>query len=407
MKTPLLLVEAAQTQLLNHARGVAGDVETIPIHDVLGRVLAQDYVATFDVPSGDNSAMDGYAVCARDLAVDKPTRLKIAQYIPAGQAPEKLLPNTAARIFTGALLPECADTIVLQEDCKVENNEVIIPAGIHSSARQYVRKQGSDFKKGDVILQKGVRVCAVRMGMLATLGVGKVTVYKRLRVAICSTGDELIEPGEPLSAGKLYNSNRFVLRGLLQQMGVDVVDIGAIKDDKTQLKNAFINAVEQADCLITSGGASEGDKDFIHELVTELGDVAMWKLAIKPGKPFLFGSLAHEHKSIPFFGLPGNPVSAFVTFLILVKPYLLRCQGIESVLPTIERVKSSFTWQTTHRQEYVRVQKNSDHNGESRLTVYTSQNSAVFSSLLWATGLAIVPPHTQIQEGDYLDYLCL
>lgn len=406
MKTPLLLVEVAQTQLLHHAR-VVGDVETVSIHDVLGRVLAQDYVATFDVPSGDNSAMDGYAVRACDLLADQLTRLQISQYIPAGHPPEKLLPNTAARIFTGALLPEYADTIVLQEDCKVENNEVIIPAGIHSSARQYVRKQGSDFKKGDVILRKGTRLCAIGMGMLATLGVGEVIVYKRLCVAICSTGDELVEPGEPLSSGKLYNSNRFVLRGLLQQMGVEVVDLGAIKDDKTQLKKAFNAAVEQADCLITSGGASEGDKDFIHELVTELGDVSMWKLAIKPGKPFLFGSLSHQHKTIPFFGLPGNPVSAFVTFLILVKPYLLRCQGIESVLPTIERVKSSFAWQTTNRQEYVRVKKNSDHNGESTLTAYSSQNSAVFSSLLWATGLAIVPPHTQIQEGDYLDYLCL
>lgn len=406
MKTPLLSVAAVQAQLLNHALAT-NTIESVVINDVLGRVLAQDYIATFDVPSHDNSAMDGYAVRASDLQPQQETQLVISQYIPAGVLPEILLPNTAARIFTGALLPTGADTIVLQENCTVENNKVIISGRGDTHLRQYVRKQGSDFKNGDVILQKGTRVAAQHMSMLATLGVRDVNVYKRLCVAICSTGDELVEPGEPLTPGKLYNSNRYALMGLLQQMNVDVIDLGAIKDDREQLKSAFINGIEEADFIITSGGASEGDKDFINELVNQLGQVNMWKLAIKPGKPFLFGTLGSKNKSIPFFGLPGNPVSAFVTFLILVKPYLLRCQGLQQVLPTIERVKSSFAWDTTSRQEYIRVQKSSVANGEAVLTIYANQNSAVSTSLVWATGLAIVPPHTKIVAGDYLDYIAI
>jgi molybdopterin molybdotransferase len=406
MKTPLLSVEAVQAQLLNHAL-TNSVVESVALNDVLGRVLAQDYIATFDVPSHDNSAMDGYAICTTDLLINEKTTLPVSQYIPAGKIPEQLLPHTAVRIFTGALLPEGADTIVLQEDCTMENEIVTIAAGLDLKKRQYVRKQGSDFKKDDVILQKGVIIGAAQMGMLATLGIGSVGVYKRLRVAICSTGDELIEPGEALSHGKLYNSNRFALRGLLQQMGVEVVDVGAIKDDKAQLKKAFINAIETADCLITSGGASEGDKDFIHELVTGLGEVKMWKLAIKPGKPFLFGTLTHSNKTIPFFGLPGNPVSMFVTFLILVKPYLQRCQGLQKVTPLEEKIKAAFAWKTTHRQEYVRVKKMVDERGEARLVIYASQDSSVFSSLIWATGLAIVPPHTQVSDGNMLEYIAI
>lgn len=406
MKKPLLPVETAQTQLLAHA-SVLEVVEQIPLKKVLGRVLAQDYIAAFDVPSADNSAMDGYAVRAHDLLSDQPTQLTISQYIPAGKTPEKLAAHTAARIFTGAVLPEGGDTIVIQEDCTVKNGSVIIPTSINTANRQYVRKQGSDFKKGDVILPKGTLITAPHMGMLATLGVMNVLVYKQLRVAICSTGDELIEPGEPFIAGKLYNSNRYALMGLLQQLHIEVVDLGTVKDDRDELKKTFLEGINQADFLISSGGASEGDKDFINDLVNELGQVDMWKLAIKPGKPFLFGTLTDNNKTIPFFGLPGNPVSAFVTFIILVKPYLLKAQGMQAVTPTVERIKSSFEWQTTNRQEYVRVQKYTDHHGDTQLAIYKSQNSAVSTSLIWATGLAIVPPNTHIKIGDYLNYLSL
>lgn len=406
MKAPLLLVETAQAQLLTHASSTI-KAERVLLKNVLGRVLAQDYVAEFDVPSADNSAMDGYAVRASDLQIDQPTRLPISQYIPAGKFPDNLLPNTAARIFTGAALPNGADTIVIQENCTVDNDNVIIAAPTNTQQRQYVRKQGSDFKKGDIILQKGTRVAAPQMSLLAALGISEVNVYQRLRVAICSTGDELLEPGEPLAPGKLYNSNRYALMGLLQQMHIEVIDLGTVKDEHDELKNAFLKGIEQADFLITSGGASEGDKDFVHALVQQLGQITMWKLAIKPGKPFLFGTLTDKNKTIPFFGLPGNPVSAFVTFLILVKPYLLRCQGLQQVLPVVERVKAAFVWQTTNRQEYIRVQKANHHNSEATLIVYENQNSAVSTSLAWATGLAVVPPYTNVSEGDYLDYIAI
>lgn len=402
MKTPLLTVAAVQEKLLAHACTI-NCTESVALVDALNRVLAQDYRANFDMPSHDNSAMDGYAIAITDIQQHQTTSLLISQYIPAGQVPVPLAAQSAARIFTGALLPAGANAVVLQEDCTVDGECVLIPAQV--TENQYVRKKGSDFKKDDVLLAKGTCVGATQLGMLATLGIDKVAVYRRLRVAICSTGDELIEPGEPLTPGKLYNSNRFTLRALLQQLGIDVIDLGAVQDDMAQLEQTFIHATEMADCFITSGGASEGDKDFIHALVSKMGEVNAWKVASKPGKPFLFGTLRQNEKHIPFFGLPGNPVSVFVTFVILVKPYLLRCQGLEHVIAPMERISAAFEWKTGQRQEYVRVQKITNANGENYLSIYPSQDSSVFSSLVWASGLAIVPPNTQVHTGDLLEYV--
>ncbi|MDP6189341.1 MAG: molybdopterin molybdotransferase MoeA, partial [Gammaproteobacteria bacterium] len=295
------------------------DTERIPLQQAHGRVLAADLQAQVNVPPADNSAMDGYALRMADLTSRV---IPVSQRVAAGQVPQPLQPGTCARIFTGAEVPEGAELVVMQEQTKLLDEGVQV-LGEHQSGA-FIRRVGQDVEQGSLVLTRGSLLSPRHMGVLASIGIDRVTVYRRLKVAILSTGSELVNPGTRLQAGQIYNSNSFQLAGLLAQLGVDLVDLGTIGDDAGTTRDALSKAASQADVVITSGGVSVGEEDYVKSSVAALGALDVWKLAIKPGKPLAFGHVANT----PFFGLPGNPASVLVTFMALVKPYLLAQQGV-------------------------------------------------------------------------------
>ncbi len=361
-----------------------------PLMQARGCLLAEDQFATVDVPPADVSAMDGYAVAWQSL--ESTQILPVSQRIPAGHPPEPLAMNTAARIFTGSVIPAGADTVVLQENCIAEENSVHIRE--KGEQHQHIRRRGQDFHSGELLLPAGHRLRAQDLGLLASAGIAQVATKKPLRIAILSTGDELVEPGQPLSAGQIYNSNRYTLTGLIESICMEVVDLGHIEDTLIATKNALEKAASNADVIITTGGVSVGEEDHVKPAVEALGQLQLWKLAIKPGKPLAYG---HIH-SVPFFGLPGNPVAVFVTFLTVVRSYLLRMQGALNPDPQYTQAAAAFTQSRTNtRQEFIRVQV---RNG--RIHSYNTQDSGVLSSTAWANALAVVPANTAVQEGDSL-----
>ena len=374
--------------------------ESVLLEQATGRVLADDCVSPIDVPPHCNSAMDGYALKSTDLG-SKNIQLKITQRIAAGEVGQQLKSGETARIFTGAPVPEGADTVVMQENCKVNG-------GVLSVQQQYVqsggnlRQAGDDIQAGALMLAKGHRLKPQDIGLLASIGLESVSVTRRLRVSLLTTGDELVQPGTKLEAGQIYNSNYFTLHALLKGLQVEVVNCGIVADDFEGTRRALGAAAEQSDCVITTGGVSVGEEDHIKAVVEQEGELQLWKLAIKPGKPLACGKIA----TTQFFGLPGNPVSAFVTFALVVRPCLLGMLGSTQTAAHTFRVAAGFTASGSgERQEYLRCELVQDADGGTSLQALRNQSSGVAASLSRADGLGVVPAYTAVTIGDNLDFI--
>ena len=391
----MLSVAEAQAFMLGAARPVA-EVELVDTMRANGRVLATAQTSTLNVPERDNTQMDGYAVRASDCASGAAS-LPVSQRIAAGHVGQPLQPGTAARIFTGALLPDGADCVVMQEQCTLADGVVTVNHVPH--AGEWVRRQGEDIRAGGVILGAGRRLRSQEMGLAASVGLAQVPVLRKLRVAVFFTGDELAMPGEPLAPGAVYNSNRFTLRGLLENLGCDITDLGIVPDSLEATKAVLRQAAQGNDLIITSGGVSVGEEDHIKPAVEAEGRLNMWQIAVKPGKPLAFG----EVREAFFVGLPGNPVSSFVTFLLFVRPFILRLQGVAGNLaPRSYKLPAAFErLKADKRNEFLRAKVNDD--GE--LELFANQSSGVLTSTVWGDGLIDCPPGLSIARGDMLRFI--
>lgn len=373
-------------------------VEHVALSDALGRVLAESLDAPFPVPAWDNSAMDGYALRAADLPAAGGW-LPLAGRIAAGDAADQQLPaGHAVRIFTGAPLPPGADTVVAQEDCQIEADRVHFPA---VSQGAHVRRQGEELQAGAPVLQAGKRLRPQEIGLLASFGVARVAVYRRLRIGLLSSGNELREPGEPLAPGQIYNSNRYCLLNVLRSLGMDVHDYEILVDELAASRDALALAASEWDMLITSGGVSVGEEDHLKQAIRELGELHLWRLAIQPGKPLAFG----EVNGKPWIGLPGNPAAALITSLVVARPFLLSAQGCTEVLPKPLRLTAGFAWRkSNNRRQYLRARLE-QVDGEMRVCLHPRQGSAMLTSASWAEGLAIVERNRTLEAGETVEYL--
>lgn len=394
----LLSVEDAVATLLEHAHPLE-DCERIPLGNAAGRILARDLLSPLDVPGFDNSAMDGYALHSSDMETARTRGLVISQRIPAGMQGKPLHPGDAARIFTGAPVPEGADTVVMQEICRVEGERVFV--GETAGAGTNIRPRGNDITAGSPLLKAGTPMRAAQLGLAASVGIAEVEVRRRLRVSVLSTGDELVEPGQPLATGQIYNSNRYLLNALVEAQGGEVVDLGSIADNPEATHAALSMAAARSDLVITSGGVSVGEEDHVKAVLQSLGELTLWRVRMKPGKPLAFGRIG----AVPFIGLPGNPVSVFVTFLLFARPYLQRLQGRIDTPPASWPVSAGFDHRAGKRREYLRVRIHSDSVRGPTAEKHPRQGSDVLSSVAWAEGLVEIPENTRIHPGDTLRYL--
>lgn len=402
----LLSVDDALARLLAAAQPVA-DTETVPLTAALDRVLATDVLSRVDVPPADNSAMDGYALRLADLQAASGHRLPVSQRVPAGHVPAPLAAGTAARIFTGAEIPPGADTVVMQEDCNADGEVVTVNAAVVAqlAVGDNVRPRGQDMAAGSVAVTAGEIINPARLGVIAAAGHATVNVRRRLRVAMFSTGDELLEPGAAPAPGRIFNSNRYALLGYLARLGCEVIDLGVVGDTRDATVQALREAGTRADLLLTTGGASVGEEDHLKAALATVGRVDLWKVAIKPGKPLLFGSLAGEQGDIPVLGLPGNPVSVAVTLLVFGVPFMRALQGVRSVPAARLAVPAGFrTRKAGGRTEFLRVRLEHTPAGP-RLQRYPNQSSGVLTSMAWADGLAMVPAGTVVDENQPVVYL--
>ena len=390
MNQGLLSVDEALARLLAEAKPVA-DIEEVPAIEATHRILARAQTSSMDVPPMDNSAMDGYAVSTRDSS-----RLKVAQKIMAGSVGRPLEKGTAARIFTGAPIPPGADAVVMQEHCSLEKDFVVLKKT--PKPGDWIRLVGSDVKKGGEILPAGKRLLPQDTGLAASVGIKALPVFRRIRLGLFFTGDELVMPGEPLAPGRIYNSNRFTLRGLVEIFGCELRDYGIVPDTLQATREALRRAALECDLIVTSGGVSVGEADYVKPAVEAEGTLLMWRIAMKPGRPLAFGKV----KNAFFIGLPGNPVSSFVTFLIFVRPFILRSQGISSVEPRSIAARADFDWpKPDARREFLRVK----WNAQGGLELYPTQDSAVLTSTAWADGLVDNPAQHPIRKGERVRFL--
>ena len=397
-RAPLKSLDQVLTELLGFAHPLNRQ-EPVPSFEADGRVLAQDLVSALQVPPQDNSSMDGYAVRCADLLAA--VALPVSQRMAAGASPAPLAPMSVARIFTGAPIPPGADAVVMQEDCTVQaDGRVRINAAVPLG--QWIRRAGEDVTRGVAVLLKGERLSPASLGLAASIGMNAVPVVQRPRVALFSTGDELVMPGdiapEHMAPGAIYNSNRFFLTALLQRLGCAVSDLGIVPDDRSATIEALRRAAQNHDLILTSGGVSVGEEDHIKPAVQQLGHLDLWQIAIKPGKPFAYGRVADAH----FIGLPGNPVSSFVTFLLLVRPFLLRLQEVSEVAPKYVAAYAHFTWaRGDKRREFLRVRRNA----AGGLDLFPNQSAGVLTSVAWGDGLVDNPPGQAIAHGDVVRFI--
>ena len=396
----MLTLDEALQRLIGSIPPLA-ETESVDSFEALGRVLAEPVCSLLDVPPEDNTSMDGYALRAAD--VPQPgTVLPVRQRIPAGQAPEPLQAGSAARIFTGAQVPVGADAVVMQEQCvPVEGGAVrvdTVPA-----PGQWIRRRGEDVQAGAEVLARGARLTPQALGLAASVGAASLQVTRRPRVALFSTGDELVLPGEALRPGAIYNSNRHTLRALVQQFGCHCTDLGIVPDRLDATREALRRAAQGHDLIITSGGVSVGEEDHLKPAVEAEGRLDLWQVAIKPGKPLAFGEVRNGGpRPTHFIGLPGNPVSSFVTFLLAVRPVLLHLQGVGDWQPRSLPARADFDWpRPDRRREFLRVRRNA----VGGLDLFPNQSSGVLSSAVWGDGVVDVPPGQAIQAGDTVHYL--
>ncbi len=405
----LLAFDAARAQLLAGAQPLTV-CENVPLLAALGRVLAQTQTSALNVPPLDNSAMDGYAVRCADV-LTAGARLRIGQRIPAGSVGHTLEPGTAARIFTGAPIPPGADAVVMQELCAHDAASpefVVIQQA--PQAGEWIRRAGGDVQAGAALLSAGTRLLPQHLGLAAAVGIGSLPVYRPLRVGLLSTGNELVMPGSvtpgALPPGAIFNSNLFLLHGLLQQLGCVVTDLGVAPDQLDATRAALRNAAASHDLILSSGGVSVGEEDHVKPAVQAEGELALWKIAIKPGKPLAFGKVfAADGKAVSFIGLPGNPVASFVTFLMLVRPFILKAQGLSAV-PAADagalRLPAAFDWpRADARREFLRARRNA----QGAVELYPQQGSSLLTSCTWADGLVDNPPGQTIRRGDEVSFL--
>lgn len=396
----MLTVRQALEQLLSGAMASSRH-EHVDTWDAVGRVTTAAITSPLDVPPVRNSQMDGYAVRSADLAgasATAPVRLAVSQRIPAGSIALPLEPGTAARLFTGATLPEGADAVVMQERVTAVDGAALF--GQAPRVGEWIREAGEDIAVGARIIDAGVRLTPQALGLIASVGVGSLDVAARPRVAIFFTGDELRMPGEPLPIGAIYNSNRFILRGLLSRLGCEVGDFGLVADDRQATIDALRRASAEHDLVVTCGGVSVGEEDHVKAAAEAIGSIDLWQIGVKPGKPLAFGHLGTRR--VPLIGLPGNPVSAFVTFLIFVRPFVLKLQGATALEPMRLKLQAGFDWtRPDKRQEYLRARVGAD----GRLELFATQASHVLTSTVWADGLIENPPGQEIHAGDWVDFI--
>lgn len=403
-RNALTSVADALASLLDRVVPIA-DHESVSTFEARGRVLAEALLSRIDVPAADNAQMDGYAVRAADLASaseTSPVALPVSQRIPAGHVAAPLASGSVARIFTGALLPDGADTVIMQEAAVADAGAGVVRFSQRPAKGEWVRYRGEDIRSGQTILEPGTRLGPQHLGLAASIGTATIAVVRRPRVAVFSTGDELAMPGEVaienLKPGTLFNSNRYTMRGLIEALGCEVVDLGIVPDTLAATRDAVVRAAGRSDCIVTSGGVSVGEEDHIRPAVAAEGSIDFWQIAIKPGKPLAFGRVGNAL----FVGLPGNPVSGFVTFLVFVRPLLMRLQGIVDVAPATYLLRADFDWlRPDQRQEYLRARTNP----AGGLDLFPQQGSAVMTSTVWADGLVENPPGRAIAKGDLVRFL--
>ena len=394
MNPNMLSFDEAYEKLLGFVRPVR-EVEEVDTMFAAGRVLAVDQHSAIDQPPMDNSGMDGYALRAADVPVAG-TRLPVSQRIPAGSVGHELAPGTAARIFTGAPLPPGADTVVMQELCEHAGDEVVV--NTVPRLGEAVRRMGEDIARGARVLPAGLRLTPQAVALVASVGLARLPVHRRVRVAVFSTGSELVMPGEPLPPGGIYNSNRYLLRGLLAGLGCEVEDFGIVPDRLDATREVLRRAAEGHDLILTSGGVSVGEEDHVKPAVEAEGSLDMWKIAMKPGKPLAYGRV----HGAAFIGLPGNPVSSFVTFLLMVRPFLLATQGVSEVAPASMQLRADFDWpRPDRRREFLRARMNA----QGGVELFANQGSAALESTVWANGLVDIPAGTVIACGETVRFL--
>ena len=409
-RAPMLATAEALATLLSAASPIAG-TESIATLEALNRVLAADVTSPLDVPPMNTSSMDGYAIRTADLAGQGGASLPVSQRIPAGHAPQPLQPGTAARIFTGATVPPGADAIVMQEQTEASGAEVTIQ---HSpQPGEWITAQGADIRSGSVILPAGTRLTPQALGLAASVGCARLEVRRRVKVAVFFTGDELTMPGEPLKPGAIYNSNRFTLRGLLEKLGCEVTDYGIVADKLDATRATLREAAASHDLILTCGGVSVGEEDHVKPAVEAEGRLAMWQIAMKPGKPLAFGAVRRAARrddlAAPadsaetfFIGLPGNPVSSFATFLLFVRPFILSLAGVQTVAPRALSLRADFTQsKADRRNEFLRARINP----AGGLDLFPNQSSAVLTSTVWGDGLIDNPPNHAISAGETVRFI--
>lgn len=389
-----LSVEGALARLLAAARPLA-ETGMVAADDALGRVLAEPLTSTVAVPPLDNAAMDGYALRLADWTAER--WLPVAQRIPAGHPGRPLQSGTTARIFTGAPIPEGAEAVVMQEDCETRDGEMRCARA--PKVGENIRRAGEDIRVGQCVLPAGTRLTPASLGVAASVGATRFSVHRRLRVAVFFTGDEIVLPGQPLAPGRLYNSNRATLCALLAALGAEVIDLGQVADDLDATMAVLRQASQQADVVVTSGGVSVGEEDHVKSAVERLGRIDMWKVAMKPGKPLVYGQVGEAD----FLGLPGNPVSAFVVFCLFARAFLLARMGATPAPPLVFNVPAAFSWpKPGQRREFLRARLE-----DGRAVLYPNQSSGVLTSLAWADGLADIAAGSTVQPGDTVHFLPL